>query len=109
MEKKSKRVKYTRKLKKVGKTARRLIKKAKPKVRYLVQKAKAKLRKIDKKRIQTELRKAKAKLRIAKVKAMEADRKISAYATKNPEKALAIAIAAGYVIGRAVGALKRRR
>jgi len=106
MKKKSK---YARKLKKAGKTARRLIKKARPKVRRLVQKAKVNLRKIDKKRVQAELRNAKAKLKIAKVKAIEASRKISAYATKSPEKALAIAIAAGYVIGRAVGALKRRR
>jgi len=65
--------------------------------------------KINKKKIMAQVKKAKAQLAKAEAKAREARRKVDSVIRKNPERAIAIATAAGAVLGAVAVALRRRK
>ncbi len=65
--------------------------------------------KINKKKVIAEVKKVKAQLAKAEAKAKEARRKVDSAIRKNPERAIAIAAAAGAVLGAVALALRKRR
>ena len=77
-------------------------------VKKKVKAAKAKVKKLTKAQLAAAKRKANAELARARKKYLATEKKVKAFASKNPEKAAAIAAGLGVVVGASLGALLAR-